>query len=433
MRRQLVLGCCLLFLLGPSRGRAACEMRPDMPPAVPTVLEAVLAPERAAELAKQWGDYVERHPDVAIGYVYLWRARTRVAASGFQEGGKLLGKARELDPECPFVLTESSRFLLNTGKMEEARQLAQRALELAPDSNGPRFALLWAAVSDGDEAETRTQLQALIREGAFPSPVLDFAFNMLACTEPGATLFTNGDNDSAPAWALQAAFGVRPDVRVVDLSMLGVTKYAKAALASPMAGRAPFTLAEIEELQTRPRAAQQMPYVAVLEELTQRIANGVWTAPVYVATTVARSSPPASCVQRMQVVGLVYEVRREPIATSTDNSPAIDVPRTDSLLTQVFRLESATDFGYAWSNGSLASILTGSYVGVYMRCARVYAAAGDLEGVRRMLRGAIALLRFHAEMRHSGERDLLAELVSYWKNVDPSNPEVDQIQRSIAR
>jgi len=55
----------------------------------------------------------------------------------------------------------------------------------------------------------------------------DFAFNYLrSCDEKaeggkGAIIFTNGDNDTFPLWYIQEVEGVRTDVRVANMSLLG--------------------------------------------------------------------------------------------------------------------------------------------------------------------------------------------------------------------
>jgi hypothetical protein len=50
--------------------------------------------------------------------------------------------------------------------------------------------------------------------------------------KPNAILFTNGDNDTYPAWVLQQVHKVRPDVTVMNLSLCHIEDYLQNKLKS---------------------------------------------------------------------------------------------------------------------------------------------------------------------------------------------------------
>ncbi len=58
----------------------------------------------------------------------------------------------------------------------------------------------------------------------------DFARNMLMTLPPDGILFTGGDNDTYPLWDLQTVENVRPDVTVLNLSLLNTSWYLESLM-----------------------------------------------------------------------------------------------------------------------------------------------------------------------------------------------------------
>lgn len=83
-------------------------------------------------------------------------------------------------------------------------------------------------INDGEfERDIEKRNKALIRkwEAGLISPgMANYNRNVLAGLSPNAILLTTGDNDTYPAWYVQAT-GFRQDVKVINLHLLAIDKY----------------------------------------------------------------------------------------------------------------------------------------------------------------------------------------------------------------
>jgi hypothetical protein len=181
----------------------------------------------------------------------------------------------------------------------------------------------------------------------------DSAFNLLMSCAKDAVLITNGDNDTFPLWALQEAYGIRKDVRIVNLSLLNTDWYIKQL--KDVAPKVPisFSSAQIDALNaelnpftdptqyTLPNAGiqvvipgrRQQNVLRVQDKMVLNIVDSNrWRKPVYFAVTVSDDNF-MGLDPYLQMEGLCYRIN--PNAIPQDKR--MDIDKTVYLLDKVFR------------------------------------------------------------------------------------------------
>jgi hypothetical protein len=187
----------------------------------------------------------------------------------------------------------------------------------------------------------------------------DYAYNLLMTCEREGILFTNGDNDTFPLWALQQAYGIRKDVRIVNLSLVNTDWYIKQLKDLDPKVPISYTHAQIDGLihemnpfaeptpYTMPNAGinivipgrQQQNALRVQDKMVLNIVDSnKWRKPVYFAVTVSDDNF-MGLDPYLQMQGLAYRI----MPSVVPQDKRIDIDRTVFLLDKVYRFRGLGD------------------------------------------------------------------------------------------
>lgn len=139
--------------------------------------------------------------------------------------------------------------------------------------------------------------QRWFQKGNVSQGYLNYNYNVLMSLKPNAILLTAGDNDTYPIWILQAQFGIRKDVQVLNLSMLYKTEYIEAISKQ----------LEFEFIDPIASEANAKLYE---NSIVKRISENKQKRAVYTALTVdEKFTKPVA--EKLYLVGLAYEYANE--------------------------------------------------------------------------------------------------------------------------
>ncbi|MBD3348056.1 MAG: DUF2723 domain-containing protein [Candidatus Eisenbacteria bacterium] len=168
-----------------------------------------------------------------------------------------------------------------------------------------------------------------------------YGWNMINFLEEDAILITNGDNDTFPLWYLQQVEGVRPDVDILNLSLVQINWYVEQLKERdvPMS----FTYDEIDRM--RPYWGRDpetgAPRLVSLRDIVVHdvIRETGWSRPIYFAVTVDDF---LGYYDNLRLEGMVFRLVPE------TERHQIDVEKTRENVFENYRYDSLVDVDDGW-------------------------------------------------------------------------------------
>ena len=177
--------------------------------------------ETYTNLAELWMKYNDTFPSEDAYANWMYAARY----AGDPDYSSLLNRGLKKYPSNPTVLYLAGLEKHGCEGNIEGRLLLEKSAELDPAYDDPWYALAANYMTEGEFEQFDVALRRLLELGAIQEDVMDYNYNMLASLEKDAILITNGDNDTYPGWILTRILKYRPDVRIVNRSLLNTDWY----------------------------------------------------------------------------------------------------------------------------------------------------------------------------------------------------------------
>ena len=358
-RAKSLLFTCLVLIMGMSATAVS------QPPTVPRKVVRQLDEASYVELAKQWTAYIAKHGESATAMLNLGRAYDY---SGEIDAAVIAAKrAVELDPDHPEALAFYAMLMASyINDVEGSLELLERCRKVAPDYGYGLTNLATSYMRLGDFEKSDEVFKTIFKERTISQPLQDYAYNMLIGLPEGAILLTNGDTDTFPPLALQAGMDFRRDVALINMSLLNVEKYRKA-----MFKRYPA----ITPKKKVPEEFSHPPHQIVIKYFLEE-----HKVPIFFTAT------------NFEYVGSSPEVFIEGFNQRAVKR-GLTTEESARLILETYRMDSATDWNFAWSLQPSVSEMMLNYVSAMIKLSEYEDISKDTR--TKLLEKSLEISKFH--------------------------------------
>lgn len=261
----------------------------------------------------------------------------------------------EMEKNIPNSYTYNFSKWSNGGNNRDLFPFLERAARLRPNEAEPIIDLLTYYEFQGNPEKRNLYAKKWYELGQTSPGLLNYNYNVLQSMKSNGIIITYGDNDTYPLWILQAVFGVRTDVKIINRAMIYKYDYAKILN---------------RELGINIPNCEENECSGFLELIDNLIKNN-FNRPVYLTLTNQLEPELRNKYQnKLYLTGLVYEYSKSEI----DN-----IALLKKNIDKNFALDYLTiNFSYDNSLGPVKEINT-NYVVPFLTLYKHYKESDDLE------------------------------------------------------